>query len=315
LSALVEVQEASLWYGPVLGVNEVTLDLDPGVTGLLGPNGAGKSTLMKLMAGLLRPSLGEVRVEGLPVWKRAAARRRIGYSPEVDGFYEEMSGGGFVRAMARLSGLGRAEARRRTEAALEQVGMAALTGKRIAACSKGMRQRLKLAQALVHDPAVLILDEPLNGIDPAGRADLMDLFRRLGASGKTVLISTHILHEVQEVTDRIVLMARGRVLASGTVGAIRALLEDHPLTVRIGAGRMRELASELMAREEVVGVALDGEGDELVVKVRHPDRFFRALPALVLEHGVEVERVEPLDASAEAIFDYLVGGGGHGGAP
>jgi ABC-2 type transport system ATP-binding protein len=223
-----------------------------------------------------------------------------------------MTGREFVRSMARLAGLPAPEARRRSEEALAEVGMSELGSKRLAAASKGMRQRIKLAQALVHDPPVLVLDEPLTGIDPSGRADLMALFRKLGASGKTVLISTHILHEIEEITDRVVLMARGRVLASGTVGSIRDLLEEHPLTLRISSSRARELAGDLIAIEEVVGVALENGGGDLIVKVRQAERFFRRLPALVLARGGEVDRVEPLDASAEAIFDYLVGAEGRG---
>ncbi len=320
MSAPVEVRGASKWYGAVIGINEVDLDLAPGITGLLGPNGAGKSTLIKLIAGTLRPSLGEVRVFGLPAATTPAARAAIGYLPEVDGFYEDLSGREFVRSMARLTGLRATEARERTEKVLVEVGMQALAKKRLKACSKGMRQRIKLAQALVHDPQVLILDEPLSGIDVAGRRELMDLFRRFGAAGKTVLVSTHILEEIEEITDRIVLMAGGRVLASGTVGSIRDLLDEHPLTVRIVATRARELAADLLSREEVTGVAVGdvstvaiggkaGDGiAELTVKVKAGDRFFRAFPALALARGAEVKRIEPLDASAEAIFQYLIGG-------
>jgi ABC-2 type transport system ATP-binding protein len=313
VSALVELRGVSKWYGAVIGVNEVDLELPAGITGLLGPNGAGKSTLIKLIAGLLCPSLGEVRVMGLRVRSRPEARRVLGYVPESDGFYEEMTCRQFVTAMARLSGLAAAQAHRRAGEVLEEVGMAPFAAKRLGAASKGMRQRIKLAQALVHDPQVLVLDEPLTGIDPTGREDLMALFRRLGGSGKTVLVSTHILNEVEEITDRIVLLARGRVLAAGTVGNIRDLLDQHPLTVRISSSGARRLARALIGREEVVEVAVGEEGEDLVVKLRNPERFFRSLPALVLEEGSEVDRVEPLDASAEAIFDYLVAGRRGGG--
>ena len=306
----VEIRDASKWYGAVIGVNEVTLDFGPGITGLLGPNGAGKSTLMKLMVGLLRPSLGEVRVAGLPVWSSSAARRRIGFSPETDGFYEEMDGRDFLRTLGRLSGLSARQAAGRTEEVLAEVGMKDLAGKKLRSCSKGMRQRIKLAQALVHDPEVIVLDEPLTGVDPMGREDLMAFFRRLGASGRTVIISTHIIQELEGITDRIVLMARGRVLAAGTVGAIRGLMDEHPLTVRITSGRAREVAADLVGLEEVAGVALGEDGADLVVKVRRPERFFRALPRLLLARGAAVERIEPLDASAEAVFEYLVGPGG-----
>lgn len=306
----VQILGASKWYGPVIGVNEVDLNLSSGITGLLGPNGAGKSTLMKLIVGLLRPSLGEVRVLGQSFLRRPWVRRQIGFSPEVDGFHEEMAAEAFVRAMARLSGLGPREARERTEESLRRVGMEENAEKPLGACSKGMRQRIKIAQALVHDPQVLVLDEPLSGIDPMGREDLLELFRSLGAAGKTLLISTHIIHEVEAIADRIVLMARGRILASGTVASIRDLLDEHPLLVRIGTARARHLSVKLMELAEVVGVEVLAGGADLVAKVRRPEPFFRALPSILLEEGLEVDAVEPLDASAEAIFNYLVGGGG-----
>ena len=316
----ISVRDASKWYGAVIGVNQVSLEIESGITGLLGPNGAGKSTLMKLITGQLRPSIGDVRILERNPWSSVAARRAIGFVPEVDAFHEEMTGRAFVRAMARLSGLSRADARRSTEKALERTGMSARADKSMRACSKGMRQRIKLAQALVHDPAILILDEPLTGIDPPGRIELMALFRSLRDEGKTVIVSTHILHEVESITDRIVLMARGRVLAAGTLGKIRELMEEHPLTVRITCSRRREVAAGLLARECVAGVAIGdggangaaagvGAGD-LIVKVRRPSEFFRELPSLVVGLGTDVERVEALDASVEAVFDYLVSGSG-----
>ncbi|MBI4602328.1 MAG: ABC transporter ATP-binding protein [Planctomycetes bacterium] len=320
----ISLRGVSKWYGPVIGVNGVTLEVEPGITGLLGPNGAGKTTLMKLITGQLRPSVGEALVFGRSVWSRPDARRHVGFSPEVDAFHEEMTGREFVTAMARLSGIPRREARRRAEGALERTGMLDRCDKRLRACSKGMRQRIKISQALVHDPAVLVLDEPLSGIDPPGRIELMGLLRDLAGERKTILLSTHILHEVEAVTERIVLMARGRVLAAGYVGQIRELLAEHPLTVRIACDRRRVLAAALVGLESVAGVALgapasagepeggDGPGD-VVVKVRRAGDFFRRLPSVVLEQGAEVERVEALDASVEAVFGYLVSGAGYGG--
>jgi ABC-2 type transport system ATP-binding protein len=307
MTTTVEIVGASKWYGAVIGANEVTLDIGPGITGLLGPNGAGKSTLMKLIAGLLRPSLGEVRVLGRSVWGRPSARREVGYAGEVDGFFEEMSGRAFVLAMARLSGLGRRAAARKTEDVLAGVGMRDLAGKHLAACSKGMRQRIKIAQALVHEPSVIVLDEPLSGIDPVGREDLLRLFRSLGSRGKTIIVSTHIIEEIEAITEDIVLMARGRVLAAGTGGGIREILDESPFTIRIVVSRARRLAAALLAREEVTGIEIEADGNGMVVKARRPDALLGALPALVAEGGHEVESVEPLDASAEAVFGYLVG--------
>ena len=310
MSALVELREASKWYGAVIGVNEVSLELGPGITGLLGPNGAGKSTLMRLIVGIARPSLGQVLIDGRAVRDRPESRREVGYAPETDGFWEGMRPRRFVEEMGLLSGLTRRDARERAARALEEVGMAT-ADKPLRACSKGMRQRVKIAQAIVHDPRVVVLDEPLTGIDPVGREDLLALFRRLGEEGKLLLVSTHILHEVEEITERIVLLARGRVLAAGSVPRIRDLLDDHPLAVRLRVERPRDLAVRLAAVDLVAGMEFGGEGD-LVVRVRRPEAFFRSLPAVLLEAGGEVERIEPLDASAEAVFGYLVGGGGAG---
>ncbi len=312
MNAAVVVHGASKWYGAVIGDNEVSLEIEPGLTGLLGPNGAGKTTLMKLITGQLRPSIGEVRVHGQPVWRRALARKRLGYSPDGDRFHEELTGFQFVYSMARLCGLERRDARQRTERTLARVGMADRSWKRLRECSKGMRQRIKLAQALVHAPDVLVLDEPLSGVDPPGRLELMDLFRELKEESRTVLISSHILEEVEAVTDRVILMAHGRVIASGTVARIRDLMDDYPLTVRIVTDRARELAAELIAHERVVSVRVDeGNGVEpgrVVLRVRGAEHFFRELPSLVTSRGLDVRSVEPLDASAAAIFDYLVGG-------
>lgn len=323
--ATISLRNVSKWYGHVIGVNQVSLEISAGITGLLGPNGAGKSTLMKLLTGQLKPSMGEALVLGNRVWQSPGTRREIGFVPEVDAFHEEMTGRQFVRAMARLSGLSRHGARQRTEKALDMTGMLAWANKPLRACSKGMRQRIKLAQALVHDPRALVLDEPLSGVDPPGRVELMALFRTLKDEGKTLLVSTHILHEVESITDRIVLMARGRVLASGTLGRIRELMEEHPLTVKITCTRRRAVAALLLTREPVTGVAVgdagtmqaSGEADDagdLIVKVRRPGDFFRDLPGWVLEEGAEVERVEALDASVEAVFGYLMSGAGFGGS-
>jgi ABC-2 type transport system ATP-binding protein len=325
----IALRGTSKWYGAVVGLNDVSLDVPAGITGLLGPNGSGKSTLLKLVTGQLRPSLGEVRVLGKPVWRSPGARRRLGFAPEVDAFPRGMTVRAFVRAMARLSGLRAAAARRKTDAVLERTGMAAYAAKRLDGCSKGMRQRAKLAQALVHDPEVLVLDEPFNGVDPPGRAELAALLEELRREGKTILLSSHILHEVETLADRIVLLSQGRVLATGSLARIRDLIEEHPLTVRIACEPRRALACALLAAHLVVGVSLgdaapresaeaegagrDGAGadrGDLIVKVGSPERFFRELPRLVSELRADVERLEALDASVEAVFDYLIGSSG-----
>jgi ABC-2 type transport system ATP-binding protein len=285
----------------------VTLELGPGITGLVGPNGAGKSTLMKLATGQLRPDLGGVTLRGVPA-HRAAAMWHLGYCAEADAFYEEMSGRQFVTAMARLFGFGRGEAERRTAAVLERVGMADRADRKLRGYSKGMRQRVKLAQALVHDPELLILDEPLNGIDPLGRLEMSRLFRELADQGKSLLISSHQLEELERLTDRVLVMARGRLVAQGTVAQIRNLFEDQPFSIRIDCDRPRELAAALLRLPDVLGVELGSERT-VVARARNPQRFFRALGGLVLGDGFDVGRLETLDVSAQAILDYVLKGG------
>jgi ABC-2 type transport system ATP-binding protein len=314
----------SKWYGPVIGVNQVTLELRPGITGLVGANGSGKSTLLRLATGHLRPDLGTVRVYGLDAWG-AAAKRHIGYCPDNDSFYEEMSGRQFVLAMARLCGYSAAAARERTDAALELVGMTYRAERPLRGYSKGMRQRIKLAQALVHDPELLVLDEPLSGIDPVGRSESIALFRQLAERGKCLLISSHELEELEKLTDHVAVMARGRIAAVGTLAQIRDLLDDHPLTIRIDLGpnaergittdreskdeadRRRELAAALLALPDVVGVDV-GEGHSLLVCARNPRQFHRDFARLVVEESYEVRHLETLDDSAEAILGYLLSG-------
>lgn len=299
-------ERVSKWYGPVIGVNQVTLELRPGITGLVGSNGAGKSTLMRLATGHLRPDLGSVRVHGHDAWG-SAAKRHIGYCPDVDAFYEEMSGRQFVEAMARLCGYPKRAARERAADVLLQVGMANRADRRLRGYSKGMRQRVKLAQALIHDPEFLVLDEPLSGIDPIGRQESVALFRALAEQGKCLLVSSHELEELEKLTDHVAIMARGRIAAVGTVAQIRDLLDDHPLSVRVDSGQPRELAGALLRMPDVVGVEL-GEGTSLVVRARNPRRFFPDFTRLVLEEGIEVQHLETLDDSTHAVLGYLLGG-------
>ena len=304
-------EQVSKWYGTVLALNQVTLELTGGITGLVGANGAGKSTLLRMANGQLKPTLGRVTVRGIDAWDWHA-RRFVGYCPDVDAFYEDLSGRRFVWVMARLCGYTRAEASRRTESVLERVGMRDRADRKLGGYSKGMRQRIKLAQALLHDPELLILDEPLAGIDPIGRQELLELFQSLAAQGKCLLISSHELEALEKLTNHVAIMARGRVAAVGTLPQIRDLLDDHPLSVRIDLDSAREVARLLLAVPEMLAVDVDAKGEiaGLVVKVHNPKRFFQALARLVIEEQLEVRRVEPLDESAHAILGYLLGGSG-----
>jgi ABC-2 type transport system ATP-binding protein len=300
-----EFDNVTKFYGPVIGVNAISFRLSPGVTGLLGANGAGKSTLMKLASGQLRPSLGTVRIGPHHAWS-TAAKHHFGYSPDLNSFYEEMTGREFVRCMARLQGFPRREADRRTELVLEEVGMSERAERRLAGCSHGMRQRIKLAQAMVHDPPILLLDEPMTGIDPLGRREIGELLVKWAAGGKTILVSSHLLAEVEELTESIVMMARGRIIASGALAEIRNLLDDRPLAVELDADEPRRLAALLAAEPDVQ--SLEFRGETLLVRTRNPGRFFARVGELAVEHRLSLARLEAVDAGADAVFGYLEAG-------
>jgi len=310
---LLLLEHVTKWYGPVIGVNQVTLELHSGIIGLVGANGSGKTTLLRLATGQLRPDLGRVTVRGLDTWNWQA-KRFIGYCPDVDVFYEEMSGFEFVETMARLCGYSRRNARQWTEAVIEQVGMAGRCDRKIRGYSKGMRQRIKLAQALLHDPQLLVLDEPLSGIDPIGRQDSLELFQELASRGKCLLISSHELEELEKLTDRVAIMARGRIAAVGSVRQIRELLDQHPMTFRIDAAKPRQLAGNLLKFEDVVGIDLAGPPNPgvdigtLIVRARNPRLFLQLLGKLVSQEGLDIRRLESLDDSTQAVLDYLLGG-------
>jgi len=303
-------EQVSKWYGPVIGVNKVTLELRPGITGLVGSNGAGKTTLLRLATGQLRPDLGQVSVRGIDAWS-VEAKRRVGYCPDADAFYEEMTGRQFVEAMTRLFGYPRREAVRRAGAALEAVDMNGRAERRLRGYSKGMRQRIKLAQALAHDPELLVLDEPMSGIDPVGRQEFVALFRRLAEQGKCLIVSSHELEELEKLTDHVAIMARGRIAAIGTLAEIRELLDDHPFSIFVECAvsdDRRTLAKAILDLPDVAGVEMEDAGG-IVIRARNPRRFFKEFAGVVLEENLDVRRLETLDDSAQAILGYLLGGG------
>jgi ABC-2 type transport system ATP-binding protein len=304
--AIVEFRSVSKWYGHVIGLNKLSLRILPGVTGLLGPNGAGKSTLLQLATGQLRPSQGEVLVLGHRPWNCAGLNRFIGLCPEQDAFYEWMSGRQFLKDCALLAGLGRSRARAAVDRALDLVGMTEAAHRAIRGYSKGMRQRIKLAQSLVHDPLVLFLDEPLTGTDPIARRDLMDIMIRLGQEGRSVVFSSHVLHEVQAVTPRIVLLNHGRLVAEGHVRQIRDLIDTHPHRIVLRSRDDRALAARLVGHEDVVGVEFPRETGGIVVQTVRPDVFYGRLTEIALEPGPGIEQVYSEDDNLEAVFRYLV---------
>ena len=304
MTATIELTRVSRWYGQVIALNDVSLSIGPGVTGLLGPNGAGKSTFMRLAAGQIAPSQGEMRVLGLAPHRSPEVFHRLGLCPDVDAIWDGLSGREFLVAVLGLSGFSRAECRDRAERALADVDLVDAGGRRVASYSQGMRQRLKLAQAWAHAPAVLLLDEPLTGLDPVHRRRVIDLVRRWGEAGRTIVVSSHILWEVEAMTRRIVLIHKGRVLAEGDIHEIRDLLDEHPHSVALRSRDARALAREIVAWPHVLSLAIGAEGEWLTVETARPDDFYGALPDLAVSLGVS-DMYSP-DDDLESVFRYLV---------
>jgi ABC-2 type transport system ATP-binding protein len=302
--APIELVRASRWYGPVIALNDVSVTVPPGVTGLLGPNGAGKSTFLKLAAGQLEPSQGEVKVLGRPAWGSPEMFHRVGLCPETDGFWEHQTGLQFLTTLLRLTGYDERECGERAERALAEVDLLGAKDRKVGGYSKGMRQRVKLAQALAHEPEVLLLDEPVSGMDPVNRRRVIDLVKRLGREGKTVLVSSHILHEVEAMTRRVLLIHNGRILAEGDVREIRDLMDEHPHTVSIRARHPRRLAQALVGAPHLISLTFGGEGEWLTVQTARPDEFYGALPEAAIEAGVS--EVYSPDEDLESVFKYLV---------
>jgi ABC-2 type transport system ATP-binding protein len=304
-AALVQAEHLSKWYGQVNGLNDVSAVIPCGITGLLGPNGAGKSTFMKLMTGQIKPSQGSIRVFGEPIWGNPAIYARIGFCPEQDAFYDRMTGLEWVSALVRLNGLSDAEADRAARAALDKVDLMGAADKKIGAYSKGMRQRVKLAQALVHDPELLILDEPLTGMDPLMRRKTIRLIKDWARAGKHIIVSSHILHEVESMTSNILLINNGRIVAEGNVHTIRDLIDTHPHTVFVRGSHPRELARRFLAEDDVL--SLKFEAGAVVVETSRPDSFYARLTELAAtgEAGA-IDEVQSPDDNLQAVFRYLV---------
>lgn len=304
---MIEFHNASRWYGEVIGLNDVSCTIEPGLTALLGQNGAGKSTMMKLISGQLKPTTGDVLVLGEPPFANPNVFRRLGYCPEFDNLYETMSGRACVHHLARLTGMSAAEAKRKGDEAIAMVGMAERADRKLAGYSKGMRQRIKLAQAMVHDPQVILLDEPLNGLDPLGRREFIDLLGHLAEQGKAILVSSHILYEVEQMTRNILLLHRGRLLATGDLRVIRSLIDKHPHRIRIETPDIHGAVRELVAIEGVLGIKILPGQLGIEVESKRPDLFYQSLPRIVLERGVPISGVTSPDNNLESVFRYLVG--------
>ena len=298
----------SKFYGEILGVNRVSLAIPPGITSLVGPNGAGKTTLMNLMTGLLRPTRGDVTVLGIPTDRPEELFHKVGYCSQFDSFPRGLSGREFISSFLLVSGFPKKQAGELTVAALERVDLLPAADRRIGAYSKGMRQRVRLAQSIAHQPSVLILDEPLNGLDPMVRAETIALFRQFAAEGMHLIISSHILHEVDMMSDRVVLLNNGYVVAEGAIHGVRDEMDvEHPMQILIRCDQPSLLAARMFRTDEVVEARLHEDRRGLFVKTRNPDRFYLLLNEVVAQGEVNVESVAPVDDDLSAVYEYLIG--------
>lgn len=303
----VVVDNVSRFYGEVLGVNRVTLSIPPGITSLVGPNGSGKTTLMNLITGLVRPTRGSIQVLGISPSDPEKLFRVCSYATQFDSFPRGMTGFQFIYSYLRLSGMAHDDCRRTTAFAIGRVNLGEAAHRKIAGYSKGMRQRIKLAQAIAHDPRVLVLDEPLNGLDPLVRAETIALFREFAAEGRHVIVSSHILHEVDTISDQVILLSNGYVVAEGQIKGVREEMREHPMQVIIRCTRANALASRVFEQDHVVEVRLHADGGGLLVKTRDADRFYKALNHLALD-GIGIESVAPADDNVNSLYEYLIGG-------
>ncbi len=302
-------ESVSKFYGEVLGVNRITLSIPPGITSLVGPNGSGKTTLMNLMTGLLQPTQGRIRVLGISPRDTERLFRVVGYCTQFDSFPRGLTGYQLLFSFLRLHGGSRAEAERLAWEALTKVNLTDAAHRRIAGYSKGMRQRIKLAQAISAKPLVLVLDEPLNGLDPLVRAETIALFRQFAEEGKHVLISSHVLHEVDIISDRVIMLSNGYVIAEGEIHGVRGEIQEQPMQVQIRCSNPAQVASRIFEQDHVVEAKIDHEGKSLLIKTRDADRFYLLLNEIAI-NGVEIESVAPADDDVRSVYEYLIGGEG-----
>jgi ABC-2 type transport system ATP-binding protein len=302
----ITIENVSRFYGEVLGVNRVTLSIPPGITSLVGPNGSGKTTLMNLMTGLVRPTEGEIRILGIDPSDSRKMFHLVGYSTQFDSFPKGATGRQFIYSFLRLFGYPPSKSETLANKAIERVRLSDAADRRIASYSKGMRQRIKLAQAIAHDPRVLILDEPLNGLDPLVRAETITLFRRFASEGRHVIVSTHILHEVDMISDQFILLSNGYVVAEGQIHDVRSEIREHPMQVTILCAQPGALASKVFELDHVVEVRVHPDGKGILVLTRDADRFYRTLNHIALgDFGIE--SIAPADDTVKSVYEYLIG--------
>jgi ABC-2 type transport system ATP-binding protein len=307
MTAVIAASNLSKWYGNVLGLNDVSLEIEEGITGLLGPNGAGKSTFMKLITGQMKPAIGTVTVRGRRAWNSPEVFRGIGFCPEQDVFYDELTGWEFLTGLLRFYGYAKSEIGDRAARALDIVDLAKDKDRLIRGYSRGMRQRIKFAQAIAHDPGILILDEPLSGLDPLGKRKLIRLIKEFKSQGRTVLVSSHVLPEIEALTSRIVLIHQGKILAQGDIPYIRELIEAHPHQISVRSSEPRALAARFVGDPSIQKMTFASDGRTLIVETHKRDEFFGRLTGVVLEAGIEVEEITSPDDNLQAVFEYLVG--------
>jgi ABC-2 type transport system ATP-binding protein len=303
-------EDVSRFYGEVLGVNRVNLTVPPGVTSLVGPNGSGKTTLMNLMTGLLRPTEGQIRVLGISPQDPQRLCRLVGYCTQFDAFPKGLTGYKFLYSFLRMHGMSHAECDQRAKRSLDLVGLSEAANRLVGAYSKGMRQRVKLAQAIAHDPQVVILDEPLNGLDPMARAEAIALFRQWGEQGRHVVVSSHILHEVDQISDQVILLSQGYVVAEGAIQGVRSEVKDQPMQILVRCDRPAVLAARLFEEDHIVEARIQGDGRNLLLSTRDADSFYLLLNRVILDSGLQVESVAPADDDVNSVYQYLIGAEG-----
>ena len=299
-------EDVSKFYGEILGVNRVNLSIPPGVTSLVGPNGSGKTTLMNLMTGLVRPTRGRIQVLGVSPDEPERLFRILGYSTQFDAFPKGLSGFQFVYSYLRLAGNDSETATQLAWSAIDRVNLREAAARDVGGYSKGMRQRIRLAQALCHNPRVLVLDEPLNGLDPLARAEMIELFRLAAADGCYVIISSHILHEVDAISDQVILLSNGYVVAEGQIQGVRNEIREHPAQILIRCNHPRDLASKMMESEQTMEVRIHNDERGLLIKTKDADRFYLMLNHIAL-NGIEIESVAPADDDVNSVYEYLIG--------
>lgn len=307
MTAVIETKNLSKWYGNILGLSDVTLEIESGITGLLGPNGAGKSTFLKLLTGQMKPSIGQAMIQGQKIRNNYDLYVRIGFCPEQDAFYEEMTGWEFLLSLLKLYPSSHSQAEAKAEKALNIVELWNDKDRLIRAYSRGMRQRLKFAQSIAHEPDIIILDEPLNGLDPLGKRKVIRLIKDYKSEGKTIIVSSHVLPEIEALTRTIILIHQGKILAQGDIHYIRDLIDAHPHIIAIKCSDPRALAGRLVGEPSVFNIQFGPAADTVFFETKNRDRFFSLLPRLIVDNGLDVEEITSPDDNLQAVFDYLVG--------